>query len=130
MASSLVDRPKPVDPEWLKQVERIFGEYRLIAMTVTGERGLVCRIEIEPDSQGHLRKFSTEKAKSIKEVSSTNPSPSRGRLRGLLETSICNLIVTERISGSKNVHTEFCLSSLWAMIPDDISTLLRRDTNG
>ena len=34
----------------------------------TGERGIVCRMENEPDSQGHLRKISMEKAESIKEA--------------------------------------------------------------
>ena len=23
----MVDRPKPIDPEWLQQVEEVFGEY-------------------------------------------------------------------------------------------------------
>ena len=29
----MVDRPTPVDPAWLKEVEATFGEYQLVAMT-------------------------------------------------------------------------------------------------
>ena len=37
----MVDRPRPADPEWLKEVEATFGECHLVAMTATGERGIV-----------------------------------------------------------------------------------------
>jgi hypothetical protein len=61
----MVDRPRPADPAWLAQVEETFGAYQLTAMTKTGERGMVCQMVIEPDSQGVLRSFSTEKAAAI-----------------------------------------------------------------
>jgi hypothetical protein len=51
----MVDRPQPVDPEWLKEVEKTFGEYQLVAMTETGERGLACQMQIEPESRPYLR---------------------------------------------------------------------------
>jgi hypothetical protein len=38
----IIDRPKPADPEWLKEIEVIFGEYQLVAMTASGERGIAC----------------------------------------------------------------------------------------
>jgi hypothetical protein len=64
----MVDRPRPVDQKWLKQVERNFGEYQLVPMTATGERGIVCRMNIEKESIMHLCQFSTEKADAIKKV--------------------------------------------------------------
>jgi hypothetical protein len=50
----MVDRPRPVDRKWLMQVERDFGKYQLVPMTATGERGIVCRMEIERESLVHL----------------------------------------------------------------------------
>ena len=64
----MVDRPAPVDPEWLKQVEDTFGECQLVPMTVTGERGIVCRMQIEPESQEHLQQFTSMKTSGIKSV--------------------------------------------------------------
>ena len=40
----MVDRPKPADPEWLSQVEKAFGEYQLVRMIQTGERGILCHV--------------------------------------------------------------------------------------
>lgn len=51
----MVDRPKPVDPAWLKWVEDTYGEYQLVPMTATGERGIVCRMQIELEGLVHLR---------------------------------------------------------------------------
>lgn len=62
----MVDRPKPADPEWLTQVKNTFGDSQLVAMTATGERGIVCRMQIEPDSLIHLRQLPLEKATDIK----------------------------------------------------------------
>jgi hypothetical protein len=64
----MVDRPRPVDREWLKQVERSFGEYQLVPMTATGERGIVCQMEIEQESLAHLRQISTWKAEDIEKA--------------------------------------------------------------
>jgi hypothetical protein len=64
----MVDRPRPVDREWLKQVERNFGEYQLVPMTSTGERGIVCQMEIEAGSQVYLSQLSTKKAEALKEA--------------------------------------------------------------
>ncbi len=64
----MVDRPQPVDPEWLKEVEHTFGEYQLTAMTATGERGIACQMRIEPDSQSYLRQFPTEKVAAIEQA--------------------------------------------------------------
>jgi hypothetical protein len=69
----MADRPRPVDREWLKQVERSFGEYQLVPMTATGERGIVCRMEIEKESLNLLRRYFTEKTSAIKTALSTLP---------------------------------------------------------
>ena len=53
----MVDRPRRADPEWLEEVEATFGECRLVAMTVAGERGIACQMQIEPESPHYLRQF-------------------------------------------------------------------------
>ena len=58
----MVDRPRPVDPDWLQEVEAAFGECQLIEMTATGERGIACQMQIEPESLSHLRQYPGEKA--------------------------------------------------------------------
>lgn len=51
----MVDRPEPVDVNWLETIERTFGSYQLSAMTQTGERGLVCQMRIAEASMQYLR---------------------------------------------------------------------------
>jgi hypothetical protein len=58
----MVDRPRPADPQWLAEVEATFGECHLVPMTATGERGIVCQMQIEPESLPHLRRFPDEDA--------------------------------------------------------------------
>ena len=67
----MVDRPKPVDPEWLSRVENAFGEYQLVRMTQTGKRGILCQMLVEPKSAQYLSGFSFEQATAIK--SALNP---------------------------------------------------------
>lgn len=62
----MVDRPRPADPHWLKEVGDVFGEHQLVAMTASGERGIVCQMQVEPDSLAYLRQFSGEKPTAIK----------------------------------------------------------------
>ena len=64
----MVDRPRPVDPGWLEDIEATFGEYQLAPMTATGERGIGCQMQIEPHSLPHLRRFPGEKAAAIQTV--------------------------------------------------------------
>lgn len=64
----MVDRPKPVDPGWLTAVERTFGEYQLVAMTATGERGIACQMWIEPESLPHLRRFPGDISAAIEQA--------------------------------------------------------------
>ena len=58
----MVDRPYPVDPLWLRQVEETFGDYQLVPMTASDERGILCRMHIDPDSIPYLQKYPFEKA--------------------------------------------------------------------
>ena len=64
----MVDRPRPPDPEWLKEVEETFGEAQLVAMTAAGERGILCQMQVEPESLPHLRRFSGAKAGAIQKA--------------------------------------------------------------
>lgn len=61
----MVDRPNQADHGWLSQIQETFGEYQLVPMTATSERGIVCRMQIEQDSRSHLRKFSSVKIDDI-----------------------------------------------------------------
>ena len=62
----MVDRPTPADPDWLKEVEDNFGEYQLVPMTASGDRGIVCQMQIEPGSLPHLRQYPGEKPAAVK----------------------------------------------------------------
>jgi len=53
----MVDRPFPANPSWLSRIADAYGECDLVPMTSTGERGLVCQMQIEPDSLQHLRRY-------------------------------------------------------------------------
>ena len=64
----MVDRPYPVDPLWLRQVEEIFGDYQLVSMTAAGERGILCRMQIDPDSIPYLHIHPFEKAYALQEA--------------------------------------------------------------
>jgi hypothetical protein len=61
----MVDRPQPVAPSWLAKVEETFGEARLVAMAATGERGLLCQLQIEPESLPYLQQFPDTKSAAI-----------------------------------------------------------------
>lgn len=51
----MIDRPHPASPAWLAQVRERFGPVDLVAMTASGERGLVCQLHIEPGSLAYVR---------------------------------------------------------------------------
>ena len=53
----MVDRPRPVDPNWLAEIETLYGDYRLVPMTASGERGLVTQMRIAAESVPHLARF-------------------------------------------------------------------------
>ena len=84
----MVDRPEPVDANWLETIERTFGSYQLSAMTQTGERGLVCQMRIAEDSTQHLRVL---------------PHPDIGALRDALRPLLDDLpAVTLHLAWSAN----------------------------
>ena len=62
----MIDRPRPADPAWLRQVESTFGGTQLVPMTATGERGIACQLHIETESLVHLRRFPSRKTAAIK----------------------------------------------------------------
>jgi hypothetical protein len=64
----MVDRPQPVDPNWLAAVKARFGRYELHIMTARQERGIACQMWIEPESEPFLRPFDTQLTASIAQV--------------------------------------------------------------
>ena len=61
----MVDRPQLADPAWLQSVANTYGVCQLFPMTATGERGLACRMQIEPDSVPHLRHLPSAQSNSL-----------------------------------------------------------------
>ena len=61
----LIDRPPQHVEAWLQQVSATFGRYQLVAMTATGERGILCQMQIESQSQPWLRQFPSDKTAAI-----------------------------------------------------------------
>ena len=61
----MVDRPPQNVDAWLQDVAEAFGSYRLVAMTASGERGILCQMQIESQSQPFLRQFPFDKAAAI-----------------------------------------------------------------
>ena len=53
----MVDRPKPVSVQWLKDLEDRFGAVELHPMTRTGERGVMCQMWISETSLPHVRQL-------------------------------------------------------------------------
>jgi hypothetical protein len=64
----MVDRPTVADPTWLAEIERTFGRYQLAAMTQTGERGMVCQMEVAADSHPYLRCLSQPLNRAIRDA--------------------------------------------------------------
>ena len=64
----MVDRPYRADPDWLQTIYDAYGECQLVPMTAGGDRGLVCRMEIEAESVGHLRRFPSSQSEAIQSV--------------------------------------------------------------
>ena len=61
----MVDRPPQAVDAWLQDVAEAFGFYQLVAMTAAGERGILCQMQIVPQSQPFLRQFPSDKAAAI-----------------------------------------------------------------
>ena len=61
----MVDRHHPADEAWLQSIKETFGECQLVPMTETGERGLACQMEIEPESTQYLRTIPSMKLLTI-----------------------------------------------------------------
>jgi len=61
----MIDRPPQGVAEWLQTVEEAFGQCELVAMTANGERGILCQMQIDPESQPYLKRFTFDKAAAI-----------------------------------------------------------------
>jgi hypothetical protein len=64
----MVDRPTVADPTWLEEIERTFGSYQLAAMTQTGERGMVCQMEVAEDSHQYVRRLVQPHNRAIRDA--------------------------------------------------------------
>ena len=53
----MVDRPHPVEPACLAEIEALYGAYRLVPMAAGGERGLLTQMRIAAESVPHLARF-------------------------------------------------------------------------
>ncbi len=87
----MIDRPSQAEPKWLEAVLETYGECLLVPMTATGERGLICQMEIEEDSLPHLRRFPSEISEAIQnalEALLEEPPAPKLRLRWDEETQL------------------------------------------
>ncbi|HEX9596787.1 MAG TPA: hypothetical protein VF982_07915, partial [Anaerolineales bacterium] len=64
----MVDRPRPVDPNWLAEIEALYGDYQLVPMTAGGERGLLTQMRIAAESVPFLTRFSHPMGQAITRV--------------------------------------------------------------
>jgi hypothetical protein len=64
----MVDRPTVANPEWLAEIERTFGSYELTPMTRTGERGIVCQMQIAEDSGQYLKRLVHPQSRAIRDA--------------------------------------------------------------
>ena len=78
----MVDRPRPVDPLWLAEVESKFGGYELYVMTTNRELGIACQMWVEADSQAYVRQIDMPLAVMIKQmISPLLQQPPKPRLK-------------------------------------------------
>jgi hypothetical protein len=61
----MVDRPQPVDQDWLAAVKARFGGYELYAMTARKERGIACQMWIGKQSLPYFWQFEAPLAREI-----------------------------------------------------------------
>ena len=75
----MVDRPHPVNPQWLAEIEARYGDYELVSMTATGERGILTQMRIAAESVPVLERFAhpiaRDFARVLKPLLETPPSP-------------------------------------------------------
>jgi hypothetical protein len=75
----MVDRPHPVDPAWLAEIEARYGDYQLVPMTERGERGILTQMRIASESVPFLERLShpiaQEFAQVLKPFLDTPPGP-------------------------------------------------------
>jgi hypothetical protein len=64
----IVDRPRPVDPMWLNEIEEVYGKYYLVPMTTLGERGLLCQMRVDKESRAFLHQSPDPTAREIEQA--------------------------------------------------------------
>ena len=75
----MVDRPQPADPAWLAEIAHRYGDYELLPMTVTGERGLLTQLRVETGSLDLLTRsdhpVAAELQRVLQPLTNALPSP-------------------------------------------------------
>ncbi len=104
----MVDRPHVVDPQWLARIEEVYGDYQLVAMTKSGERGIACQMWVAADSLSFLRR--RPEAKEI-----------QAALRPLQEARP-NPILKVRWNGKANLWQ----SEFWIGLPPELQAVFQR----
>ena len=64
----MIDRPHVADAAWLDRVEAQYGDYQLVPMTATGERGILAQLRIQPGSNRYLERLDHPIAQELKRV--------------------------------------------------------------
>lgn len=64
----MVDRPYPADAAWLAHIADLYGACEVFPLTARDDRGLLCQMNVAPDSLQHLRRFSPVLDHPLQEV--------------------------------------------------------------
>lgn len=110
----MVDRPQPVDPTWLNQVEQTYGDYQLEPMTATGERGILTQMRIDPESVPLLQQL---------------PNAQTGELRQAL-TPMLEELPAPILKLSWSKEQKMWQSRLWVGLPPALQALFERSGAG
>lgn len=80
----MVDRPRPVDPQWLEVIKQVCGNYELVPMTMDGDRGIICQMYVAQESLLCLKQFESPQSAAIQQALSPlleeHPNPTFGVL--------------------------------------------------
>ena len=110
----MVDRPHPVDAAWLEQITTLYGEYQLVAMTRTGERGIATLMYVALGSLRFLRPAPASMA-----------APFTAALRPLLDELPAPILKLRW-----DVQRRLWLSEFWMGLPPVLQTVFRKTGYG
>jgi len=64
----MVDRPVKAGREWLDEVEKAFGSYQLLPMTLDGDRGILCSMKIKRESREYVRELPSDLSENLSDA--------------------------------------------------------------